>query len=251
VTPYYERDGITVYCARWEDVHAAGLIPVRDVALVHADPPYGTRRDFNRGGEVGVKRKRRAGAPPISVPAGRVREFAPCLGDDAPFDPAPLLALKRPLVTWGANHYASRLPDSSAGIFWDKRDDVLAPPDDGSDGEYAWSNIGGSIRTFRHYWRGAIRKTEKLDAHLHVNQKPIALSTYVFREHAKLKPGALVLVPYGGSGPDIAAALAMGLRLIWCEAIEEHCRAAVGARLHASPSSPLDALPLFAPRPTP
>jgi site-specific DNA-methyltransferase (adenine-specific) len=147
-------------------------------------------------------------------------------------------------VTWGANHYASRPPDSAAGILWDKREDL--PPDDGSDGEYAWSNIGGSLRIFRHYWRGSIRKTEKVEAHVHINQKPIALSAYVFREHARLKPGDLVFVPFGGSGPDIPAAVAMGLRMIWCEASEEHCRIAVGKRLHAVAGEPVAAGPLFA-----
>ena len=41
--PYYCSDdgAITVYCARWEDVVAAGLVPVDEVKLVHADPPYG------------------------------------------------------------------------------------------------------------------------------------------------------------------------------------------------------------------
>jgi hypothetical protein len=230
-------------------VLAAGLIPVREVALVHADPPYGTRQNFNRGGSVGEKRKRRPGQAPISVPAGRVREFAPVLGDDRPFDPAPLLALDRPLVTWGANHYASRLPDSPAGFFWDKRDDKLAPPDDGSDGEYAWTNIGASIRTFRHYWRGAIRKTEKADVHLHATQKPIALCSWVYAR-AKLRPGDLVLVPYMGSGPDLAACVAAGLRCIACEVDESYCATAIGARLGAVTAERAAASPgpLFAAR---
>ena len=78
--PYYQSaDGaITVYHARWESALAAGLIPVREVALVHADPPYGTRMKSlgNKGGNVGVKRKTTTGG------GMRVREFAPVLGDD-------------------------------------------------------------------------------------------------------------------------------------------------------------------------
>jgi hypothetical protein len=72
-------------------------------------------------------------------------------------------------------------------------------------------------------------------------------AVHVFRIHARLKPGDLVFVPYGGSGPDIAAAVVMDLRLIWCEAIEDHCRAAVGARLHAvgGDGAGLAGLPLF------
>lgn len=233
IVPYWTSpDGaIVVYNDRWENVVSAGLVPVREVALIHADPPYGTGQDFNRGGKVGVKRTRPAGSVRIAVPAGRVREFAPCAGDGEPFDPAPLLALDRPLVAWGSNHYGSRMPDSAAGILWDKRENL--PPDDGSDGEYAWSNVGGSLRIFRHYWRGSIRKTEKVEPHVHINQKPIALSAYVFGEHAKLKRGALVFVPYMGSGPDLPAAVAMGLRVIACEVSEEHCRVAIAKRCGA------------------
>lgn len=202
--PYWTSpDGrILVFHARWEDVLASGAFDPRDVALVHDDPPYGMAMDLRRGGDVNAARK---GA---KIGGGKVREFPPCMGDDQPYDPAPVLALDRPTVTWGANHYASRLPDSKGGILWDKREHL--PSDDGSDGELAWSNVIGRLVIFRHYWRGAIRKTEKADVHLHVNQKPVALCSYVFGEHAKLKPGDLVLVPHGGSGPDLAAAHAMG-----------------------------------------
>lgn len=238
MTPYYRSpDGaILVYCARWEDVLAAGLIPVRDVALVHADPPYGVRMQADRS-------KTRGG---IDHPR---RAFAPVVGDDAPVDPDGLLALGRPTVMWGANNFAARLPPSAAWLVWDKRVDM--PADDGSDCEMAWSNIGASARMFRHVWKGLCRDSERFDSHLHPTQKPIALCSWVFRERAKLRPGALVLVPYMGSGPELAACVAMGLRCIACEVSEDYCRAAVGARLHASPTSPLDALPLFAPRPTP
>lgn len=237
--PYWvSTDGmIQVYHSRMEDALAAGIVPVREVALVHADPPYGTRQDFARGGEAGSPRRS------AKISGGKVRQFPPCIGDDTPYDPSPILALGRPTVTWGANHYASRLPDSAAGIVWDKREEFGS--DDGSDCEVAWSNIGGSLRLFRHYWRGAIRKTEKLDRHLHVNQKPIALSTYVFTEHARLKRGDLVFVPHGGSGPDLPAAVAMGLRLIWCDAEQWCCDTAIArlgavtAERAAEPAGPL------------
>lgn len=75
-----------------------------------------------------------------------------------------------------------------------------------------------------------------------------ALSARVF-QWAKIKSGDLLLVPYLGTGPDLPAAEALGLRVIACDVSEEACRVAVGARLHAAPvvESPG---PLFAPRPT-
>lgn len=225
--PYYRSpDGsVVVYHARWEDVLAAGLIAPREVALVHADPPYGislaTEQDLSRAGRRGLHGGR-----------GRVPGFPRIVGDERPFDPAPMLALQRPTVAWGANHYADKLPAASGWILWDKREDQT--PDDNADGEAAWSNLGGALRIFRHFWRGALRKTEKVEAHLHPTQKPIALCSWVYAR-AKLKPGDLVLVPYMGSGPDLAACVAMGLRCIACEVEEEYCRVAVGARLHAAP----------------
>ncbi len=161
--PYWtsEDGAITVYHARWEDVLAAGLIPVREVALVHADPPYGTgmRSLGNKGGKVGVPRAKTTRR--LSGRGAAVRVFPPVTGDNRPFDPAALLALKRPTVTWGANYYSSKMPDETGWIFWDKREEYGS--DDGSDGELAWSNLGGALRTFRHFWRGALRATDHRD----------------------------------------------------------------------------------------
>lgn len=147
--PYWtsEDGAITVYHARWEDVLAAGLIPVREVALVHADPPYGNGDDVHRPGAV----DRRPRKDTTGVKVGKARHYPPIAGNDRPFDPAPLLVIDRPLVTWGANHYAS---------------------------------------------------------------------------------GDLVLVPYLGSGPDLPAARAMGLRVIACD-VESWCLDTAIGRLGA------------------
>lgn len=98
----------------------------------------------------------------------------------------------------------------------------------------AWTNLRGTLRTFRHVWRGLARASETGVPHLHPTQKPIALSLYVFRR-AKLERGALVFVPYLGSGPDLPAARAAGLRVIACDIEEWCCRVAV-SRLRAAPA---------------
>lgn len=219
MTPYYDADGITVYNARWEDMLAAGLIPVRDVALVHADPPYGIALKTDGGNQ---KRSRNSAAPS--------RSFAKVVGDDRPYDPAALLSMKRPTVLWGANHYAPRVPASPSWILWDKRDGVLV--NNHADGELAWTNLGGPLRIFYFLWAGMLRSGEQSPT-LHPTQKPIALSAWVFKR-ANLKPGDLVFVPYLGSGPDLPAARAMGLRVIACDVEEWCCRTAV-ARLGAAP----------------
>lgn len=226
--PYHSTlDGsIRIYHARWEDVLAAGVFKPKDIALVHADPPYGVNEQTAR------KTKGRGAIDP----AGRYQaavNFPAVVGDDKPFDPAPLLALKRPSVLWGANHYASRLPDSPSWILWDKREGQT--PDDNADGELAWSNLGGPLRIFRHWWRGMLRASEH-GMRYHPTQKPEALSAWLFA-HAmarkKLKRGDTILVPYMGSGPDLRPAQAMGSKVIACEVAEEYCRTAANARLRA------------------
>lgn len=222
--PYWVSDdgAITVYCADYLDVLAAGRVPVREVALVHDDPPYGVSEQTDR------KARNRGAAKSALLGCATRYNFASVVGDDRPFDTGPLLALDRPSVMWGGNYHPS-LPRSPSWIMWDKREDIT--PDDNADGELAWSNLGGPLRIFRHWWRGALRKTEKEDKHLHPTQKPIALSSYVYTR-AKLKRGDLVLVPHGGSGPDLPACRAAGLRLIWIEIERAYCDTAI-ARLGA------------------
>jgi site-specific DNA-methyltransferase (adenine-specific) len=228
MTPYYSTPcgSIRIYHARWEDVLAAGVFDPREVKLIHADPPYGVKERTDRASKGRSER-------------WECRDFPAVAGDDKPFDPAPLLAMKRPLVLWGANHYSDRVPGGPSWIVWDKRDGI--GPNDNADGETAWSNLGGPLRIFRHTWSGVIRASEAGDRVLAPTQKPEALSAWVF-QRAKLKRGDLVLVPYMGSGPDLRPALAMGLRVIACEVEELYCRTAVNV---ARPEAPEALGPLF------
>lgn len=255
LVPYYTSpDGaIAVYHARWEDVVAAGLVPARGVSLVHADPPYGVmeRTDRASKGRGKVFGSRKNGLPRRASDLVASIDFPAVVGDDSPYDPAPLLALGRPTVLWGANHYAPRVPESPSWLLWDKRDGTTS--DDNADGELAWTNMGGPLRIFRHLWRGMIKASERQSKRKAPTQKPVALSRWVF-EHAmarrKLKRGDLVFVPYLGSGPDLPAAQAMGLRLIGCDVESWCCKTAV-ARLGAAPHpDPPETLgPLFAREP--
>ena len=229
--PYWQSDdgSITVYNARWENVLAAGCVPVREVKLVHADPPYGVnertdRKSKGRGVVQGQRREHMHSTGKKTMP--NCRDWPAVVGDDKPFDPAALLALGRPLVTWGANHYADRLPSSPSWITWDKREGI--GENDNADCEHAWSNLGGPARLFAFMWNGVCRAGEAGSTRrLHPTQKPIALSAYVF-QRAKLKPGDLVLVPYLGSGPDLPAARAMGLCVIGCDVERWCCDTAIG-----------------------
>jgi site-specific DNA-methyltransferase (adenine-specific)/modification methylase len=216
------------------------VVDVPRVALVHDDPPYGI--DFTSERRRGTKSaKKSANGKTWGKKWDRV------VGDDAPFDPAPLLALDRPTVLWGGNNFASRLPDSGGWIVWDKkRGGTASQGHKASDAELAWSNIGRTIDLFSFFWDGFRRDGEIL-SHLHPTQKPIELCSFVYR-FAKLKPGALVFVPHGGSGPDLPACRAAGLRLIWCDVEKWCCDTAIarlGAVTRERAAEPVG--PLFAP----
>lgn len=226
--PFFEGRGVAVYCAPWQAVwQSLGLSP-SDVALVWADPPYGVGERTDRK-KKGRGRNRMHGER--CARGDFSRDWPPVAGDDQPFQPAELLDVGFPrLVMWGANHYASRLPDSPTWWTWDKR--VGTARDSNADCELAWTNLGGPARLFPHLWRGFCQASEKGRGarRIHPTQKPVALCRWGFQQ-ARIERGALVFVPYMGSGPELAAAVELGLRVIACELVEAYCAAAVSYRL--------------------
>lgn len=230
--PYYQtEDGsIRIFHARWEDVLAAGVFAPKDIALIHADPPYGIDHDVNGHGRNKSKKS-------VEFAGGSYGKTWPRVAGDAePFSPDGLLSLVRPSVIWGANNFADKLPACPGWLIFDKkRLGTDAADMNVSDAELAWCNFGKMVRTFSTLWMGFRRETE-VGAHYHPTQKPEALSAWVFA-HAmarkKLKKGDTILVPYMGSGPDLRPAQAMGFNVIACEVAEEYCKTAVNARLRA------------------
>lgn len=242
--PYYQSpDGaVVVYHARYEDVLAAGLVPITHVALIHADPPYGVkertaRASAGRGHRASASRALH-GVGPGGLPC---LDFPPIVGDHAPFNSELLLDLDRPAVIWGGHLCVPALPRSPSWLFWDKR--AQTSQDDNGDGELAWTNLGGPLRRFVHLWRGTCRASEAGAVHLAPTQKPIALCAWVY-QRARLKRGDLVFVPHLGSGPDLPAARAMGLRVIGCD-VEEWCCATAVARLPEAPARVLERAKAF------
>jgi site-specific DNA-methyltransferase (adenine-specific) len=220
VTPYYDRDGITIHHADCRDV--LPTIDPASVDLLLTDPPYGMGWDTDYNG-------RGMGA------LAQAQTYAPVAGDDTPFDPAPLLRYPR-LVLFGANHYADRLPTSAGWLIWDKSGNGRHV-NDLSDAELAWTNVTGAVRTYNHLWKGMLKDSERDAVRVHPTQKPVALMAWVLNRWTK--PGDLILDPYMGSGPIARAAQLLGRRYIGIELVEDYCKAAVN-RL-AQPSMFTDA----------
>ena len=229
--PYYQTDdgSIRIFHARWEDVLAAGVFKPKDIALVHADPPYG----------INYTAERKRGRPSAKRSAnGNTwgKDWKRITDDNKPFDPSSLLSINCPTVLWGANNYANALPNSGGWLVWDKKKGGTASQGHhASDAELAWTNMGRCVDLFSYFWDGFRREGEILD-HWHPTQKPEALSEFVFghaEKRKKLKRGDTVLIPYMGSFPDARPAMVRGYKVIACEVAREYCDTAINARLRA------------------
>lgn len=130
-----------------------------------------------------------------------------------------LLTMKKPMVLFGANAYASRLPDHPGWIVWDKQCDGFAQ---GSPAELAWTNCLKNLRMFRLNYRGF---TTRDDPKIHPMQKPLALMQWILSLD-DMPPGC-VLDPYMGSGTTLVAAKSLGRKAIGIDVDKAYCDAAV------------------------
>ena len=189
----------------WQVIHGDCLdvmrgLPDGCVDAVVTDPPYGMAMPTDH------KARGRGNLAPVS-------DWLPVHGDDAPFDPAPILALNVPTVLWGANWFADRLPPTSGWLVWDKeRPDDL----DQATCELAWTNCIKGVRRFKHLWNGMMKASERGESY-HPTQKPVALMRWVLTLPWMPKAPSLILDPYAGAGPVGVAAIQLGFRYLGIE----------------------------------
>jgi DNA modification methylase len=142
-------------------------------------------------------------------------------GDDRPFDPRHLLDYVKPVLLFGANNFASRLPDSRHWLAWDKRPGMRSM--EFSDCELAWCSIDGVARMIRYTWNGADRGPERGE-HWHPTQKPLEVMRIAIESVSV--PGHVVCDPYMGSGTTGVAALSRDRKFIGIELEERWFKAA-------------------------
>jgi DNA modification methylase len=141
-----------------------------------------------------------------------------------------------PSILWGANHYASKLPDAKGWLAWDKATknglDLKQ-----AEIEFAWTNCVSRPKGFRHMWSGAFKASERGERY-HPTQKPVALMAWCL----SLLPqtDAAILDPYMGSGPTLIAAKETGRRAIGIEIEERYCE--IAAKRLSQEVLPLEAL---------
>ncbi len=204
-TPYYQQDGITIYCGDSREI-----LPTlsHSLDLICTDPPYGishpTKYKSNGRGNL-----------------ASCTDYAPVHGDDEPFDPRWLLSFGGAHIFWGGNYYAHLLTPQSGWLVWDKeRPDDL----DQATCELAWTDCVKGARRFKYLWNGMIRAGD--ESLYHPTQKPVALMKWCLSLRWT-KVFKSVIDPYMGAGATLVAAKNMGIQCIGIEINEEYCRIAV------------------------
>jgi site-specific DNA-methyltransferase (adenine-specific) len=210
MTPYYQDSAVTIYHGDCREI-----LPSLDVAIVLTDPQYGINHptDYASRGRANL---------------AACSDYLRVHGDDGPFNPDHLIRFAYragralPMILWGGNHYASRLPDSDGWLVWDKeRPDAL----DQSTCELAWTNCIKGVRRFRHLWHGMMRASEHGASLQHPTQKPVALMRWCLSFTAWL-PDGTVCDPYMGVGATLRAAKDLGRKAIGIEIEERYCEIA-------------------------
>lgn len=233
--PYFSQNGIQIFHGDCREIlPQLPAIPGPDLVLT--DPPYGAGLSVDYADRFQVSKRNpvKGGRWWANADRSSVGRHDPIIGDDVPFDPSHLLGYSR-LVLWGANFYASRLPDSGGWIVWDKRRGIEGATWPMSEAELAWTNLGHKgVRVFRHRWFGLIRDSEHGE-HFHPTQKPIALMEWIMNRWAP--EGGVLLDPYCGSGPVLIAAQRTRRQAIGIEIEEKYCEVAARRLIAATAQS--------------
>ena len=200
------------------------LIDKDKIDLILTDPPYGINI-VNTNGKIEGGKPDNQGIVGYSAPVHfkeRVRDltgtvetpgvvqakrYKPILNDDKPYDPTILLELNVDSIIWGANNFASKLPDSPKWLVWYKKPMDKANNNNFSDVELAWTNIKGKMcKLYPYLWSGLLREGNRkmeLKERVHPTQKPVGLLINILNDYSDINNNILDL--YGGSGSTLIA----------------------------------------------
>lgn len=223
--PYYQHEGITIYNADCRDV--LPTLDPKSIGLLLTDPPYGINL-ITKGAHRGQPKQ--GDKPCKSNARTEARDYPPVYGDDAPFDPAHLLAFgTERLVLFGANYYASKLPERKGWLVWDKLAGMMTDKQEigvnmSSDVELAWTNLDIVARLIPVRWLGVFND-EYPNPRRHPTQKPIKLMQSIIGYFARI--GGTILDPYMGAGSTLIGARRAGWSAIGMEIVKDYCDIAI------------------------
>jgi len=111
-------------------------------------------------------------------------------------------------IIWGGNYFTDYLPVSGKWLFWDK---IQTMPSY-SDGEMAWTSLGGnSVKQFTYNGNGLQAKEKD---RVHPTQKPMALMAWCL---SFVNESKTILDPFMGSGTTGVACVQLGRKFIGIE----------------------------------
>lgn len=206
LTPFYDRDGITLYCGDCREI----LPQLGTFDLLLTDPPYGIDAEKYRA------------SLPNTMGDNRVEAIA----GDSDVEAARWLFTQisdtQNAVVWGANNFPDLLPHKGRWLCWDKRITEAADKMLGSAFELAWTNKRSGFHKMYRVLHGGVVNADG-GKRFHPTQKPILL----FRKVIKDNPNAQTIIdPFAGSGTTLLAARLEGRQCVGIEINEEYCRIA-------------------------
>ena len=215
--PYYEEKGIQIYLGDCREI----LPSLPKVDLVLTDPPYGVIGGSKAIGGSGFV---------------KVNEY------DLSWDMAPvshkelqmMMDISKNQIIFGINYFWDFFKPTNSLIVWDKKcqngwNDTF------SDGEIAWTSLGGKLKIYRQLWVGALRKGDTIKRE-HPTQKPAELMRWCILQveesaidsscSCHLYSPCTILDPFMGSGTTLRAAKDLGRQAIGIEICEAYCEIA-------------------------
>ena len=168
------------------------------VDAVITDPPYGMALDTDYSGFNGW--------------SGKGHEYAPLIGDDVRFDPAPWLAKAPVCIFWGAQYFCHSLPESGGWLVFNKRGHGAPSEICFGDCELAWANVKQSVRMHSQVWHGVSRWST--EGRHHPTQKSVGLMKWCVEQAGDPQT---VLDPFMGSGTTGVACAQLGRKFIGIE----------------------------------
>lgn len=235
-TPYYDRDGITIYCGDCLEVMA--LFPDSSIDLILADPPYGTTHL----------------AWDSIIPFDKMWESFDRI---LKYSKLSILMAKQPFTTllgysniknlryeliWsksGGGEFlnANRKPlprHENILIFYSKQPTYNPQKTKGSPYTCTSTGVGATTKDVTVIGWETVNIGDRFpisvlkyknDIGFHPTQKPVALMEYLIRTYTN--PDELILDNTMGSGTTLVAAQNEGRRAVGIEINEEYCKIAV------------------------
>ena len=215
--PFYEDE----YCQIYNDdclMIMPALRPLRDLAIIITDPPYGINADQRRGDTGRNKHIKQ-------------RDYHYGDWDSVKIDDVCLYMMKfisREQIIFGGNYYGDVLGSAKGWIVWDKDngDNLYA------DCELAWTSFDKAVRKIKHKWHGFLQQNMKEKEYReHPTQKPLPVMREVCEVYST--QADIIIDPFMGSGTTLVAAKTLGRKAIGIEKDKNYCEIAV-KRLQAT-----------------